>query len=149
MANLNFLSSHVCRHNYVKCSQCKRISSNKYSFTPVARVYWYLFLPSHLTKWCHIPDDCELDTKCHKKLKPHKTYDINETTHYNMPGHQPIDNLHILCFPCTGNWTGNTWASSHMKTNGLSHSPTRNFKRYSSWGRQSTMFTYPRRQPVG
>lgn len=66
-----------------------------------------------------------------------------------MPGHQTTNNLHILFFPCTGNRMGNSWASSHMKTNGLSDSPLGNLMRYSSWGRQSTMFTYPRRQLVG
>lgn len=83
------------------------------------------------------------------KSKHQKPYGTNETAHYNMPGHQTTNNLHILCFPCIGNRTGNSWASSHMKTNGLSDSPLGNLMRYSSWGRQSTMFTYPRRQLVG
>lgn len=83
------------------------------------------------------------------KSKAYKPYGINETAHYNMPGHQRTNNLHILCFPCTGNRMGNSWAPSHMKTNGLSDSPSGNLTRYSSWGRQSTMFTHPRRQLVG
>jgi hypothetical protein len=83
------------------------------------------------------------------KSKAHKLYGINERAGYNMPGHQTTNNLHILSFPCIGNRTGNSWASSHAKTNGLSDSPSGNLMRYSSWGRQSTMFTYPRRQLVG
>lgn len=44
---------------------------------------------------------------------------------------------------------GNFRASSHTKTNGLSLSPSGNLTRYSSWGRQSTIYTHPSRQLVG